>query len=115
MFKCLVWDRRLRRVLILCLASTAVATPGVARAATIRVTTTDDSMANDGLCSLREAVAAANTDAAVGGCRAGAGFDVVRLQGTTYPLTIPPVDDDDTNDEGDLDVTGPMRIEAAHG
>lgn len=40
--------------------------------ATITVNTTADTVADDGKCSLREAITAANTNVAVGGCPAGA-------------------------------------------
>jgi CSLREA domain-containing protein len=43
----------------------------IASAATITVTTSDDELNNDGDCSLREAVAAANTDEEVDNCEAG--------------------------------------------
>ena len=51
----------------------------VAYAATITVNTTDDTGADDGLCSLREAIEAANTDtkASTGDCMKGYGADVI--------------------------------------
>ena len=55
---------------------------GLASAATITVSTTADEAAlSNGRCALREAVEAANTDAAVGGCAAGdaVGADTMRL------------------------------------
>lgn len=71
------------------LAGTAVALASLglggappAAAATITVTTTADAPAGaaaDGLCSLREAVRAAETDQAVDGCPAGVKRDVVVL------------------------------------
>ncbi len=61
----------------------AVGWASAASAATITVTTLDDERNNDGDCSLREAVAAANTDAAVDACQAGeAGEDEI-VFGTT--------------------------------
>ena len=51
-------------------------TPGVASAAEITVTTTDDEINSDGDCSLREAIEAANSDAAVDNCTAGSGTDL---------------------------------------
>lgn len=64
---------------------------GAARAATITPTTHGDVVdGNDGQCSLREAVAAANGDAASGGaageCPAGSGADTIALAGA-YTLT----------------------------
>lgn len=41
---------------------------GVSANATINVNTTDDELNNDGDCSLREAIRAANTDTAVDAC-----------------------------------------------
>lgn len=60
-----------------------------AQAATIAVTTTADELNADGDCSLREAIVAANTDAAVDACPAGSGADTINLaSGATYALTI---------------------------
>jgi CSLREA domain-containing protein len=50
---------------------------GTAHAATLQVTTTDDTVAVDGQCSLREAIQAATTDTAVNECAAGAGADTI--------------------------------------
>jgi CSLREA domain-containing protein len=69
-----------------------VIAPGspAAAATTIVVTTTDDVVADDGACSLREAVTAANTDTASGAtpgeCPAGSGSDVIELAQATYVL-----------------------------
>ena len=54
--------------------------------ATIAVNTTSEANA-DGLCSLREAVAAANTDQSVDGCDAGGLFDVIAVPEGTYLIT----------------------------
>ena len=66
-----------------------------ARAATtISVTTTSDVVAPDGSCSLREAVTAAETDAATSDCPAGSGADTIELAaGATYTLasTLPEI------------------------
>ena len=51
----------------------------VPQAAEIQVNTFDDELNTDGDCSLREAITAANTDAAVDACPAGNGSDLVRL------------------------------------
>jgi CSLREA domain-containing protein/uncharacterized repeat protein (TIGR01451 family) len=60
---------------------------------TITVTTTADTVALDGECSLREAIMAANTDTAVNECLAGAGPDTIVFSlglGTpTIDLTSP--------------------------
>jgi CSLREA domain-containing protein len=83
-------------------------------AATITVTTTDDEYdENAGACSLREAIVAANTNTAFGGCDAGAeGVDTITLPAGTYELTT----DGDGEDEaatGDLDITEALIIEGA--
>ena len=46
----------------------ALAVAGAALGATLTVNTTDDELNTDGDCSLREAIQAANTDAAVDAC-----------------------------------------------
>ena len=57
-------------------------------ATVITVTATaDDALAN-GNCTLREAVAAANTDQPVDACPAGSGTDTIRLAASTYPITL---------------------------
>jgi CSLREA domain-containing protein len=80
-------------------AVAALALPGAAHGAAISVTTADDAVAADGACSLREAVAAANTDNAANGCPAGSGADQIALGGTLYKLTA-----------GQLDVTSEFSI-----
>ena len=66
----------------------AIALPTqVARAATITVTTTADGTGGP-YCTLRDAITAADTDTATGGCPAGAGADTIVLaSGATYTLT----------------------------
>ena len=70
------------RLLVFSLAVAAVAIPS-ARAATIVVNGTGDTSANDGKCTLHEAILAANTDtasgAAAGECIAGSGADVIHF------------------------------------
>jgi CSLREA domain-containing protein len=69
-----------------------------------------DSLANDGLCSLREAITAANTDSAEGGCPAGSGDDLVLLGSGPYSLEIVgPLEDD--NLSNDLDIRSNITIE----
>lgn len=103
---------------------TFVGLPHAAAFSTINVTTTDDSIVNDGFCSLREAIISANENDSpgiiVGECPAGSAdaTDIIQVQaGVTYVLTL------DGSDEemaytGDLDVidnAGPMvdvRIQA---
>ncbi|MEZ4267583.1 MAG: OmpA family protein [Myxococcota bacterium] len=56
----------------------ALAAPS-AQAAVITVTTELDLVAIDGMCSLREAITAANTDAPVNDCPAGSGVDSIQF------------------------------------
>jgi CSLREA domain-containing protein len=72
---------------------------GTVQAATINVSTFNDVIANDGACSLREAVIAANTNSpsgdAAGECAAGQAapaVDVINLLAGTYLLEIAPED-----------------------
>jgi CSLREA domain-containing protein len=74
------------------------------------VTRTDDVIANDGLCSLREAIIAANTNtpsgAVNGECPAGMNSQtdtIVLVAGNTYSLTIDRTNND-TESDGDLDI-----------
>lgn len=70
---------------------------GAAQAATITVNTFNDVISNDGTCSLREAIIAANTNSASGAtageCAAGAAaptVDVINIPAGTYALSIAP-------------------------
>ena len=87
--------------------------PAVAVAATIPVTTTDDAVSADAVCSLREALNAANSDTASNGCPAGSGADEITLRAATYRLTRPGSDDADVNAGGDLDVTSAVTFRGA--
>jgi CSLREA domain-containing protein len=81
--------------------------PAGASAATIVVNTTVDGIESGGTCSLREAVQAANQNAAILGCNGDtAGADIIVLQsGQTYALTRHDLPDDN-NSHGDLDIIG---------
>lgn len=81
----------------------------VAQASTISVTTAADAVAGDGKCSLREAIQAANLDAAVDACPAGDGADVISLPAGAYHLTIGGIDENSAA-TGDLDITGELTI-----
>jgi CSLREA domain-containing protein len=61
-------------------------------------------------CALREAILAANNDAAFGGCPAGGGADTISLAAGTYGLSIPPGATPDDRLDGDLDVSGQLTI-----
>ncbi len=67
-------------------------------AGTINVNTFADENNTGDSCSLREAIKAANTDAAFGGCTAGSGTDTITLPMGTYTLSLgdqlPPVTTD---------------------
>ncbi|MGZ8619380.1 MAG: hypothetical protein ACXWYE_05715, partial [Actinomycetota bacterium] len=91
----------------LLLAGLVVGVASSAQAAEIPVTTNLDTVADDGLCSLREAYSSARGFPAAG-CPAGSplGVDVIRLGPGTFRLSI--VGNDDLNQAGDLD-TGPTN------
>jgi CSLREA domain-containing protein len=86
---------------------------GSATATTITPNTTSDILANDGQCSLREAITSAFTHVASGSepgeCAAGSGKDVVDLGPGHYFLSIPGVRDD-ANLSGDLDIRSDLTI-----
>jgi CSLREA domain-containing protein len=65
-----------------------VGLPAVALPAVIVVTTTNDTEANDGFVSLREAIIAANTDAAHFDAPAGNGADVIDLSQVTGSILL---------------------------
>ncbi len=84
--------------------------------ATISVNTTaDEYNTNPAACSLREAIQAANTDAAFGGCPAGSGADVITLPAGTYFITLanPGGTNEDNNAFGDFDVKSSLTIQGA--
>ena len=82
-----------------------LAAASAAAAATITVSTTTDEVNADGDCSLREAVRAANTNAAVDACPAGSSAaqdTIVLADGALYELTITGIEDAAL--QGDLDI-----------
>lgn len=80
-------------------------------ATAIDVTTTNDELNMDGDCSLREAIVAANTDAAVDACPAGSGADNINLPAGNYTLSL--VGEDDDASAGDLDITQDLTLTGA--
>src|SRR5947209_2087172 len=84
-----------------------------ALAATITVTTTADELTNDGNCSLREALEAANHDTAVDGCAKGAGNDTVVVPAGSYDFSAALAGTDDNGLQGDLDIKTAMTIRGA--
>lgn len=106
--------RTSRAVALAAVLAAALAAPTAARSATITVTTKADSMDGDGLCSLREAVIAANTNVSIDGeCRSGPpGADTIVLGPGSYKLTRPGRGED-LAATGDLDLIGPLEIVGA--
>jgi uncharacterized repeat protein (TIGR01451 family)/CSLREA domain-containing protein len=102
-------------LLILSQLGVSTIAPVSAQAASvIAVTTASDSISPDGLCSLREAVIAANSDAAFNGCIAGSGSDTIDLgtnfpSPTTFQVSIPGVNENGSL-TGDLDLQGTLTI-----
>jgi len=80
---------------------------------TITVSTTLDDVEDNGNCTLREAVIAANTDASRDGCQAGTGLDTIVLPAGTYSFMISAGDDYQDPASGDLEVSGPAIIRGA--
>lgn len=78
----------------------------------IVVKTTADDLVDNGNCSLREAIIAANTDTAVDACPAGSGADLIILPGGVYPLEIIGPGENDAR-SGDLDITASLTIRGA--
>jgi CSLREA domain-containing protein len=98
-------------MVILALLSTMLALPSPVQAATITVTTTEDIIAKDEKCSLREAIIAANTNSIFNECDGKAGgHHIIMLEaGKTYELQLVR-GDTDTPETGDLDINAPMTI-----
>ncbi|MGB0386195.1 MAG: choice-of-anchor Q domain-containing protein [Ardenticatenaceae bacterium] len=88
------------------------------RSATITVNSTADVVADDGLCTLREAITAANRDTASGllsgECAAGSGHDTIVLSGVSYPLALAGPNEEE-NATGDLDFRSHVTIEVTSG
>jgi CSLREA domain-containing protein len=107
---------RLRHGFVAVLALGACAFPAHAAAATITVTTTDDAVADDGRCSLREAVDAANSDtaqfASPGECVGGSGTDTISVPAGTYRLMVG-FAGENSNGIGDLDIHGSLTLSGA--
>jgi CSLREA domain-containing protein len=86
-----------------------------AAANTINVNSTADVIANDGQCTLREAITAANTDTASGNasgeCPAGSGADTIVVPAGTYKETLTGFED--SNAGGDFDLYSDLTIQGA--
>ncbi len=114
------WQLKRMAILFASMSLGLVLTVQAASAATINVNTTKDEYNTSGSgngCSLREAIQAANTNAAFGGCTAGAvaGTDLIKLGANlnsadkTYKITIPPGSSD--NSAGDFNISSSLTIE----
>lgn len=77
--------------------------PIAAGAATINVNTVADEYGPGTACSLREAITAARTNAAFGGCSAGTGGDTIILPAGNYAITRAGAEED-LNSTGDFDI-----------
>ena len=81
----------------------------------ITVTSTLDNLKNDGVCTLREAIIAANKDQPSGNkgseCSAGNGTDTIILPAGTYTLTRTDNGKEDSSSTGDLDIRGDVLIQ----
>ena len=91
-------------------ATGALLMSSVAPAAVIAPSTFSDENGSGPACSLREAVLAANTDLAFGGCPAGGGADTIPLATGVYALSIPRGATGDDRIDGDLYVSSPLTI-----
>lgn len=80
--------------------------------AVITVTITMDDLKDNGNCTLREAIQAANTDTAVDDCPAGDGEDLIVLAAGVYVLNIEGRSEDN-NATGDLDIRSSLVISGA--
>ncbi len=103
-------------ILLIALFTTLQPAPA-AHAATISVNSTDDVIADDGQCTLREAITAANTDTASGSsaneCISGNGDDIITFSsaGTTLSLTgTENAANGNDNTVGDLDIDSNITI-----
>ncbi len=81
----------------------------LAPSSVITVTSITDDLTENGNCTLREAIQAANTDTAVDACPAGSGEDVIVLVYFTHYLSLTGVGEDN-NATGDLDISSSLSI-----
>ncbi|CAN5672500.1 hypothetical protein BH10CHL1_BH10CHL1_40130 [soil metagenome] len=105
--------------LALLVAGAWLLTPTMYANAPITVTTTSDVIADDNLCSLREAIIAANTDSAFHDCPAGSNADTIEFaltlpKPTVISLTQSGADENNAHC-GDLDITGTLTIRGTNG
>ncbi len=85
--------------------------------APIVVNSTEDAINNDGLCTLREAIIAANKDKSsgrlAGECSATKGSDTIILPAGVYTLTRSDSGNEDSSSTGDLDITANLTVQGA--
>ena len=105
-------DLRTARIVLTTLGDVAVAVMTARRMARDLGFGETDEFGIGASCSLREAIQAANTDAAFGGCSAGGGDDTITLPAGTYTLTLLGANDD-LNQSGDLDIRTNITINGA--
>ncbi|MFN8442594.1 MAG: Ig-like domain-containing protein [Caldilineaceae bacterium] len=97
----------------------AVVTVTISPTVGIVVNTTTDELNQDGDCSLREAIQAANSDSAVDGCPAGKGADIVYLPAATYAIALVTSENgslplgESNNLSGDFDILADLTIQGA--
>jgi CSLREA domain-containing protein len=108
------WFRPLPLLGLILLLSLVSLPVSVVQAASISVNTTTDEVNADGDCSLREAIIAANTNAAVDGCPAGSVVetDAIILPAGTYDLTLAGLNENNAQ-TGDLDLKSSLIITGA--
>jgi uncharacterized repeat protein (TIGR01451 family)/CSLREA domain-containing protein len=101
-------------VIVALLSGQLVMAAPFAVAMTITVTTVSDAVAGDGLCSLREAIIAANTNSPHDACPAGSGADTITFAPTLpHPAVVVLNRLGSAEDgalSGDLDIAGPLTI-----
>lgn len=97
---------------LFCMGLSGLLCAGGLGATTILVTTPNDQFGEDTTkCALREAVQAANTNAAFGGCAAGTETDIITFDGFSNRITLSrPGRGEDANATGDLDIDGSGTI-----
>ena len=105
----------IRWAAVLGLLLSAAAVSHSVKASTINVNGLGDSLATDGVCTLREAIINANNDAATRpDCTAGSGIDTINLPAGTIILQIPNFPSqfsvEDLSLTGDLDINDSLFI-----
>ncbi|MBK8434255.1 MAG: hypothetical protein IPL28_24525 [Chloroflexi bacterium] len=88
--------------------------PTAVHAATLTVSSNEVAIANNGLCSLREAIINANDNAAThADCLAGVGDDTIILPAGTYTLNDATAVDEGFSVTGDLDIRSNITLSGA--